>query len=369
MSPPNIPYVDLAAHNRAVKGDLLAALGRVIEHGQFILGPEVAGLEEALAKFLGVPHVVGVSNGTDALVMGLRIAGVKCGDEVICPSHSFVATATAIRLVGATPVFADVDAETMNLAPAAVEALITAKTTAVMPVHMNGAPAAVAALSALCERRKLALVEDCAQAIGARARGRSVGTLGIGCFSLHPLKVLSALGDAGFITVKTEAEAARLRQMRNLGLRDRDHCDFAESNMRLDALQAALVRAKLPHVPSWIAARRAHADAYRAALGQHVQLPHAEGEDFMVYSAFVVRHPRRDALIAHLATRGIEAKVHYPIPIHRQLAFADLPRANLPLTDAVCASIVSLPVTPELSPEGRARVIAAVLEFERGGRA
>lgn len=369
MTTPNIPYVDLAAHNRALKGDLLAALGRVIEHGQFILGPEVSGLEEALAKFLGVPHVVGVSNGTDALVMGLRLAGIKAGDEVVCPSHSFVATATAVRLVGATPVFADVDAETMNLDPIAAETAITSKTTAVMPVHMNGAPAAVDALAALCERRKLVLIEDCAQAIGARARGRSVGTLGIGCFSLHPLKVLSALGDAGFITVKTEAEAARLRQMRNLGLRDRDHCDAADSNMRLDALQAALVRAKLPHVPGWIEARRAHARAYREALANHVRVPHAEGEDFMVYSAFVVRHPRRDALIAHLATRGIEAKVHYPVPIHRQRAFEDLPSAHLPVTDAVCASIVSLPVTPELSPEGRVRVIEAVLEFERGDRA
>ena len=359
---PRIPYVDLVAQHRALKPELHAALERVLDHGQFILGPEVAELERALATSLGVSHVVGVSNGTDALVLGLKLAGVSAGDEVITVSHSFVATATAIRLVGASPVFVEIDEATMNIDPAAVERAWTPRTRAVMPVHLNGSPAPVDRLEALCRARGAALVEDCAQAIGARLGGRSVGSFGIGCFSLHPLKVLSAVGDAGFVTVATEAEAITLRRMRNLGLRDRDHCQSPDGNMRLDTLQAALLLVKLGHLPGWIAQRRAHAKAYREHLGEGVQLGHELPSSEPVHSAFVIRHPRRDELQRFLAERGIDTKVHYPIPIHRQEAFAAA-SVELPVTDRVCAQILSLPVTPELSVEGRARVIEAVRAF------
>ena len=193
--------------------------------------------------------------------------------------------------------------------------------------------------------------------------GRSVGSFGIGCFSLHPLKILSALGDAGFLTVNDAEQAAALRQMRNVGLRDRDHVARVSSNMRLDTLHAAMLLAKLPHVPKWIEARRAHAAAYRKALTGLVELPAEEGADFHVFSAFVIRLAKRDALVAHLAARGIEAKVHYPIPIHRQTAFADLPERALPVTDEVVATIVSLPVTAELTAEQRAQVIEGVQSF------
>jgi dTDP-4-amino-4,6-dideoxygalactose transaminase len=364
-TPVTIPYVNLAAHNAALKSELLAAVARVIDHGQFINGPEVAQLESALATWLGVPHVIGVSNGTDALVLGLRLAGVGPGDEVICPSHSFVATATAIRLVGATPVFADLDEATMNLDVASTEAAITPRTRAVMPVHLNGFPADLTALSNLCQSHGLQLVEDCAQAVGARHHGQSVGTLGIGCFSLHPLKVLSAIGDAGFITVPTAEQAARLKQMRNLGLVDRDHCAHPDPNNRMDTVHAAMLLAKLPHLPEWVAARQAHAAAYRTALKDTVTLPPEDGPHRQVYSAFVVRHPKREALIAHLATRGIDAKIHYPIPIHRQEAFRAFATRELPVTDRVCETIVSLPVTPELSVAQRGEVISAVLEFAK----
>lgn len=363
MPPPRIPYVDLVAHNAPLKEALLAAVARVLSHGQFINGPEVSELEEKLAAFLGVSQIVGVSNGTDALVMALRLAGVGPGDEVICPSHSFVATASSIRLVGATPVFADLDEQTMNVDVESVSSSITRKTRAVMPVHLNGTPAAVDALAALCERRGLALIEDCAQSIGTRLHGRSVGSLGIGCFSLHPLKVLSALGDAGFISVAKPEHAIALRHMRNIGLVDRDHCSTVSSNTRLDTVHASMVLAKLPHVSHWVDARRAHAAAYRQALSGLVALPPDEGDNFHVYSAFVIRHPKRDALMAFLAERGIETKVHYPIAIHRQKAFADLPPCELPVTDKVVASILSLPVTPELSVEQRGEVIEGIRAF------
>ncbi|MEI8256934.1 MAG: DegT/DnrJ/EryC1/StrS family aminotransferase, partial [Deltaproteobacteria bacterium] len=336
-----IPYVDLAAQNGPLREALIAAVSRVISHGQFVLGPEVAQLEAALERFLGVPHVVGVSNGTDALVMALKLVGVGPGDEVITPSHSFVATATAVALAGARPVLVDIDERTMAISADLVEAAITPRTRAVVPVHLSGFAVDVDRLAAVCERRGLALVEDCAQAIGAKHRGRSVGSVGIGCFSMHPLKVLAALGDAGFITVADAGHAERLRHMRNIGLLDRDHCETIDGNTRLDTLQAALVLAKLPGVPGWIAARRAHADAYRATLGGVVRLPPDEGEGFSVYSAFVVRHPARDRLRAFLSDRGIDSKVHYPVPIHRQRAFAHLGVPALPVTDRVCEQILS----------------------------
>ncbi len=360
---PSIPYVNLAAQNRALRAELIEALDRVLAHGQFINGPEVAAFEAEVARALGVEHVVGVSNGTDALVMALKLVGVAQGDEVITPAHGFVATATAIRLVGATPVFVDIDERTMLVDPAAVDRAVTSRTKVVLPVHLSGCAADVEALENVCRRRGLALVEDCAQAIGATERGRSVGTAGIGCFSLHPLKVLGALGDGGFITVRTAEEARRLRQMRNIGLVDRDHCESVDGNCRLDALQAAFLLAKLRHLPEWLAARRAHAAAYRADLAGLVSMPPDDARGTaQVYSAFVIRHARRDALAAFLLERGIETKVHYPIPIHRQAAF--LPwRTELPVTDRVCAQILSLPVSPELSPAGRHEVVAAVRAF------
>lgn len=367
-----IPYVDLAAQAAPLRERLLAAVGRVLDHGQYILGPEVGELECRLAGALGVRQVVGVNSGTDALLLALRLRGVGAGDEVITTAHSFVATATAIELVGATPVFVDVDPATMQIDPAAVAAAIGPRTRAVMPVHLNGWPCAVDEIAALCARHGLHLIEDCAQALFAKRRGRPVGTFGVGCFSLHPLKVLSACGDAGFVAVDADADGERLRKLRNIGLRDRDHVELVAGNSRLDTVQAAMLLVKLDEVPRWLAARRAHAEAYRAAFAGRLTLPPAEGEDEAVHSAFVVRHPERDRLRAALAARGVDAKVHYPIAIHRQEAFRDRPlRHPLPHTERVVAEILSLPVTPELTPAGRDEVIAAVLaalaEIDGGG--
>lgn len=358
-----IAYVDLARQNAPLEAELLAAVSRVLAHGRFILGPEVAELEARLSARLEVAHVVGVANGTDALVLALRALGIGPGDEVITVSHSFVATALAVRLVGATPVFVDVDDRTMLMDPPLLEPALTERTRAVLPVHLNGLPCAMDPIVRFCEDRGLHLVEDCAQALGARHAGRPVGSWGVGCFSLHPLKPLAACGDAGLVTTSDTALAERLRRLRNLGLVDRDRCELVGTNSRLDTLQAALLLVKEPHLDEWIEARRERAQRYREALAGRLTLPPEEGaDDLATYSAFVVRHPRRDRLRELLAERGVDARPHYPLAIHRQPAFADLPAADLPVTERVVASILSLPVSPELGRDEQQRVIEAVLE-------
>ncbi len=356
-----IPYIDLVSHHAALRAEILEAVGRVLDHGQFVLGPEVAAFEAEIARRLDVRHVIAVGTGTDALVLALRARGVGPGDEVITVSHSFVATATAVRLVGATPVLVDVDDATMTMDPLALEHAVTARTKAVIPVHLGGWPCDLTAIQDVCNRHDLHLIEDCAQSVGARHRGRSVGTYGVGCFSLHPLKVLSALGDGGFLTTHSDEEAALFRKLRNNGLRDRDHVQLVSPNSRLDTVQAAALLVKLKYLDGWVAQRRAHADAYREALGAVVRvLPPEHPRDLCVYSTFVIRHPQRDRLAEALRRRGVDVKVHYPVPIHRQEAYATLPCAPLPVTERVVAEILSLPVTPELSVAGREQVIEAV---------
>jgi dTDP-4-amino-4,6-dideoxygalactose transaminase len=361
-----IPYVDLARANARHREALLEAVGRVIDHGQYILGPEVEAFEKALAERLGAEHVVGVGSGTAALTLGLSLAGVGPGDEVVAPSHSFVATASAIALVGARPVFADVDPRTCTLSADAVAPLITERTKAIVPVHLGGIPCDMPPLCDLAEEHGLALVEDAAQAIGAALNGRSVGTFGIGCFSLHPLKTLSALGDGGFIVLPDAELAAAARRMRNLGLVERGVAGVVAPNSRLDTVHAAMLLVKLEHFDEMVAARRAHAAAYRAALADHFELVAEPDGAEPAYSTFVVRHPRRDELIRHAASRGIDLKVHYPTPIHRQPAFADLAAVDLPVTERVVSEIVSLPVSPELGEGERERVVECLGTWAEG---
>jgi dTDP-4-amino-4,6-dideoxygalactose transaminase len=366
VTPSRIPYVDLVAQNAPLAGELAAAAARVVAHGQMILGPEVAELEAALAARLGVPEVVAVSNGTDALVLALRLHGIGPGDEVITVAHSFLATANAIALVGARPVFADVDDTTMCMDPAAAARAVTSRTRAIIPVHLNGYPCDPAPIAQLAGAHGLAVVEDAAQALGSRRDGRAAGTAsGLGAFSLHPLKVLGALGDAGFLTAGDAATAARLRQARNHGLVDRDRAESVGPNARLDTIQAAFLLVKLARLDGWLAARRAHAAAYRAALAGVVrlppELPPGDG-NALNEQAFVIRHPERDRLREALAARGIDAKIHYPIGIHQQATYRGAATAALPVTERVLAEILSLPVSPELAVADRERVIAAVKE-------
>lgn len=355
-----IPYVDLAAQHRPLRQELLEAVGRVLDHGQFILGPEVKELEERLAERLGARHVIGVSNGTDALILALEAAGVKPGDEVITVSHSFVATASSIVMVGATPVFVEVLDDTMTMDPQAVRRAITPKTRAILPVHLNGTPCDMTQLQELCREHGLAMVEDVAQAIGARWQGQCVGTFGIGAFSLHPLKIFSACGDAGFVTLREGDDEPRLRRARNLGLVDRDHCAEPAGNRRLDTVLAAMLLVKLRHLDAWTAARARHVEAYRSALAGRLRLPTVPEGAAPVHSCFAVRHPERDRIVAALRARGIDAKSHYPLAIHQQEAFAGRPHGPLPVTERVVAEIFSLPTTPELSEAQRDEVIGAL---------
>lgn len=360
-----VPYVDLVKQNRALRPSILEAIDRVLRHGRFINGPEVDELERKLAERLGVADVVGVSSGTSALTLAMRACEVGPGDEVITVAHSYVATATSIMLVGAIPVFVDIDPRTGLMDPSKLDAAVSARTKAVMPVHLGGVPCEMAPIEELCDAHGLALIEDCAQAIGATHHGRSVGAFGTGCFSMHPLKTLSACGDAGFISTNDPKRSALLRQLRSLGHSDRDHVEVASENARLDTLQAAILLAKLPHLDDWVTIRRQHAAAYEAPLGSAFELTAVTEGSEPAFSTFVLRHDDRDALIAHLATRGFDAKVHYPVPIHRQRALQGISAPVLPNTEALVKRIVSLPVTPELEPSDRDRLIEVLLDWSR----
>jgi len=360
-----VPYVDLVKQNAALRPQILEAVDRVLCHGQFINGPEVDVLEDELASRLGVGHVLGVASGTAALTLAMRALGVGPGDEVITVAHSYVATATSILLVGATPVFIDVDPDTALMDPAHLPAKLTSRTKAVIPVHLGGVACDMAPIERFCDQHGLHLIEDCAQAIGATYRGRSVGSFGTGCFSLHPLKTLAACGDGGFITTANENLAQRLRKLRSLGHRDRDRVDFPSENARLDTLQAAILRVKLPHLEDWIAARRSHGAAYEEALRPFFELTAITDSCEPAFSAFVIRHDERDALIAHLAARGFDAKVHYPIPIHQQRALASVGPVRLPHTESLVRRILSLPVSPELDPSERDALIDILIAWSR----
>jgi dTDP-4-amino-4,6-dideoxygalactose transaminase len=355
-----VPYVDLVRQNASLEAEILEAVARVLRRGDLILGREVSSLESRLAQLLGVPYVVGVSSGTDALVLALRGLGIGPGDEVVTVSHSFLATAAAIVLAGATPVFVDIDPATMLMDPRALEAALTPRTRGVLPVHLNGFACPMDEILAFCRPRGLALVEDCAQALGTRYRERSVGSFGVGCFSLHPLKVLSACGDAGFVTTDDARLAGRLRELRNLGLRDRDHCAHVSGNHRLDTLQAAILEVKLSRLAEWLEARAAHARAYREALGDLLELPPQHPDCRPNDGVFVVRHDARDRLCRILRERGIDVKIHYPLAVHQQAPFAAYARRPLPATEDTVRRIFSLPVSAELSAVERDVVIGEV---------
>lgn len=361
-----VPYVDLVAQHAPLKPALMEAVERVLDHGQFVGGPEVLEFERRFAEYCGTRHAIGVSSGTAALSLSLRGLGVGPGDEVITAPNSFLASASAIALVGATPVFADVR-DDYNIDPDRVAAAITPRTRAIMPVHLTGKPADMEPLLRLADQHGLAIVEDCAQAVGARYREEPVGSLGrAGCFSLHPLKTLNAIGDGGVITTDDEALADWLRSARNHGLVSRDECAFFSANDRLDALQAALLLVKLDHVDRWNEARRARAAHYRERLSgrEGLSLPVEREDERAVYHTFIVQSDRRDALQEHLRDRRIDTKVHYPIPIHLQPAARGLSagRGSFPVTEAQAGRILSLPVHAELSEAQVDWVVDAVRE-------
>lgn len=360
-----VPYADLVKQNAALRPQILEAIDRVLCHGQFINGPEVEDFELELANRLGVEHVIGVGSGTAALTLVMRALGIGPGDEVITVAHSYVATATSMLLVGATPVFVDIDPDTALMDPNLLPSKLTPRSKAVIPVHLGGGACDMEPIERFCDEHDLHLIEDCAQAIGAMYRGRSVGSFGTGCFSLHPLKTLGACGDGGFITTDDANRAELLRRLRSLGHRDRDHVDSPSENARLDTLQAAILKVKLPHLNDWTAARQQHGAAYQKALQPYFELTAVTKSCEPAFSAFVIRHDARDDIIVHLAERGFDAKIHYPIPIHKQRALESLGPVTLPHTESLVRRIVSLPVSPELDPANRNALIDTLIAWSK----
>jgi len=293
-------------------------------------------------------------------VLALRLRGIGPGDEVITTAHSFIATGNAILLAGATPVFVDIDEDTMVLNPLKVRDAITERTRAIMPVHLNGFPMDTSLLEDVCRERGLSLLEDCAQAFGVRRDNKGVGSFDVGCFSFHPLKIFSACGDGGCLAVASLEDAQKLRALRNHGLVSRDQSEGPGFNSRLDSLQAGFLLVKLEVVDAQIEAREAHARRYHQALASLAAMPPTGSNLRCNHSAFVIRHAERDRLRARLAELGVDAKIHYPLAIHQQAAFRSFVRTPLPITEKVVGEILSLPVSAELTQSEQVAVIDAI---------
>ncbi|HEX8904998.1 MAG TPA: DegT/DnrJ/EryC1/StrS family aminotransferase [Longimicrobiaceae bacterium] len=370
----NVPLLDLKEQYRGIAGDVMRAVQQVIDDQRFILGPVVDEFEHQVEAVLGVKHAVGCASGTDALILPLRAFDCP-GGEVVTSPFTFFATASTIHLVGARPVFADIDAETFNLDPAAAESAVTERTRAVMPVHLFGQMAEMEAFRALGDRRGIAVIEDAAQAIGARQRTASgewitTGTLGNACgFSFFPTKNLGAFGDAGMVVTNDDDVAERLRKLRVHGGRQMYHHEEVGYNSRLDALQAAVLSAKLPHLEGWSAARRRHAAFYDEALTgiDGLVTPVVRDGNESIVNQYTVRVPggRRDALREHLTARGVGCSVYYPVPLHLQECFAYLGyrEGEFPESERACREVLSLPVYPELTQDQLGYVAETVRAF------
>ncbi|HWH44544.1 MAG TPA: DegT/DnrJ/EryC1/StrS family aminotransferase [Thermoleophilaceae bacterium] len=358
----NVPLLDLQAQHDAIRPELEAAIARVVADGRYIGGPELEAFEERFAAYCRAQHAIGVSSGTDALTVGLIAAGVKPGDEVITTPFTFIATVESILLAGATPVLVDVDPDTALMTPEAAEAAITERTTAIAVVHLYGQTVDLDSFRELCDRRGLILAEDAAQAHGAEWKGKRAGSVGdVAAFSFFPGKNLGALGDAGGITTNDPEIAGRARRYRDHGRTDKyTHAELG-TNARMDALQAAVLSVKLERLDEWTEARRAHAAAYTEALPDGVPLRRAP-EALHSWHQYVVRTGDRDAVAARLREQGIASGVHYPIPLHKQPALQEIAGGlELPNSERLGQTVLSLPVFPELDPADRARIARLVV--------
>lgn len=364
----SVPFFDGSAQTEQLMPEIRQAIERVLRSQRFILGEEVLAFEREIASYLGVRHAIGVSSCTDALTLSLSALGIGPGDEVLTTPYTFFATTGAILRVGATPVFADIDERTFNLDPALARRAITPRTRAILPVHLFGQAADMDALCELAAEHSLSVIEDAAQALGAVVRGERVGALGdMGCFSFFPTKNLGAFGDAGLIVTNDDALADAARKLRNHGFSPKHHSRKLGGNFRLDALQAAILRVKLPELERWNERRRAHAACYRAALGSvaGLTLPTEEVARRHVYNQFVVRSAERDALAAWLSECRIGTERYYPFPIHLQEACAHLghTEGDFPIAEACARESLALPIYPELEPWMVDAVSSRILEF------
>lgn len=375
LAQPAFDFLDLRAQYAAIRDEVMAAVTRVMESQQFILGPEVALFEEEFAAKFNAKHAVGCASGTDALILAFLAAGIGAGDEVITTPFSFIATAGSIAFVGATPVFVDIDPVTFDIDPEKIEAAITSKTRAIIPVHLFGLPAALDPIVALAKKRKLLVIEDAAQAIGSRHNNRFIGTFGdFGCFSFFPSKNLGGAGEGGLITTGDPEMAERLKMLRVHGSKKKYFHDILGTNSRLHALQAAILRVKLRHLDAWTAGRLNRAARYRhlfeqAGLSQSVTCPQPPSSQFHhVYNQFTIRAQRRDALKEHLRLHGIPSEIYYPLCIHLQSAFAHLGyrEGQMPQSEKASREVLSLPVFPELTDAQQEQVVKEIAIFYRG---
>ena len=366
-----VPFLDLKAQYASIREDVLKAVESVFESQHFILGKEVQLLEQEIASFVSVPEAIGCGSGSDALYLSLLALHIGRGDEVITTPFTFVATAGAIARTGAKPVFVDIDPATYNIEPSLIEATITDKTRAIIPVHLFGLAADLDPILQIANRHNLAVIEDAAQAIGATYHGRQVGGFGLcGCFSFFPSKNLGCAGDGGLVTTTDARVADELRLLRAHGSRKKYHYEILGTNSRLDALHAAILRVKLPHLQCWAHKRAEHAELYKTlfqgrGLANILCLPSIPAGHTHVFNQFVIRAPRRDDLRAFLDTEGIPTDVYYPSPLHLQPAFSYLgyERGSFPEAEKASRAVLALPVYPELSRQDQERIATSISDF------
>ena len=367
-----IPLLDLQAQYAPLRDEIVAAVTRVCDSQRYIMGPEVTGFEEEIASIIGVRHAVSLSSGTDALLVALMALDIKPGDEVITSTYSFFATAGAIARVGARPVLVDIDPVTFNINPAAISAVITQRTKAILPVHLYGLSADMDPILALGERHGIPVIEDAAQAIGSTYKGRAVGGIGmVGCFSFFPSKNLGALGDAGLLTTEDAAFADRAKLLRNHGMEPKYYHHLVGGNFRMDAIQAGVLRVKAPHLAAWTEARRMNAQRYvrlfhEKGLQDRVTLPVEPAGLRHIFNQFVIRVADRDGLKAELDRRHIGNEIYYPVPFHLQPCFEYLGyrRGDFPVAERAANQSLAIPIYSELTLEQQQTIVDAIAEFE-----
>ena len=367
----SVPLLDLEAQYRPLRDEILAAITRVCDGQRFIMGPEIDALERELAAQLGIRHAISVSSGTDALLLALMALGIGPGDEVVTSTYSFFASAGCVVRVGATPVLADIDPASFNIDPEQTAAAITPRTRAIIPVHLYGQAADLDPIIAAADRAGVPVIEDAAQAIGATYKSRPLGGIGaLGCFSFFPSKNLGAFGDAGLLTTNDDALAKKARLLRTHGMQPRYYHHVVGANFRMDALQAAVLRVKAPHLDAWTEGRRRNAARYRtlfrdAGLDGRIGLPAESSDRRHIYNQFVIRTPERDGLKRHLDEQGIGNEIYYPVPFHLQPCFENLGyrRGAFPHAEQAAAETLAIPIYGELTEAQQRAVVSTIEQF------